>query len=325
MTLIPALLALTLAQTPPLAELSTERFVIRYTQRAEGSAKVLAREVEPMRDEVAALLGRDWPGVTEIRLGFDKEEYAALSLPGGRPPEWAQALAYPDRNLILLEAHSLTGPDGLRILKHELVHVALGRFATGWPRWLQEGLAMELTGERKWKLEQTATMTAAVTTKQLYRFSELTDGFPASAQGAEVAYAQSAAFVEFLRARNGRGAFLRLIERMEQGDNFEKAFGVAFYLPLSMEEDAFMRELPRRYPWWPVLLSGGSLLWALASLVMVVGYVRRRREVKRLRAQQFNLEVQYELLKALLLPQVANDDFAPELLTAPVWRVTTYQ
>mgnify|MGYP002349540977 CR=1 FL=1 len=310
MTFLAALLVVTAATPPPpppLAELSTPRFVIRYTQQAEGMARVLSRDVESMRDDVASLLGRDWPGVTEIRLGTGREQYEALALPGGPPPEWAIALAYPGRNVVLLEANSLLGPDGRKTLKHELVHVALGQFATGWPRWFQEGLAMELTGERQWRMEQFATMTTAVTSGRLYDFRQLEAGFPASAHGAEVAYAQSAAFVEFLRQRNGRGAFLRLIDRMAQGDNFEKAFGVAFYVPISIEEAAFFRELPRRYPWWTVLLSS-SALWAAMSVLLVVGYFRRRREVRALRARQAALEVKYELSKALLLRPVMNDD-----------------
>lgn len=326
-TLLPVLLALSVASAPATRELTTPRFRIVYTERAEGSARVLARELEPMRDEVAALLGRDWPGVTEVRVGFDHDEYEALSLPGGPPPEWAIALAYPRQNIVLFEAHSLTRPEGTQTLKHELVHVALGAFSDDWPRWFQEGLAMELTGERKWQLEQVATLTRAVTQHLVYDFDELSDGFPQSADAVDIAYAQSAAFVEFLRARHGSQAFNRLLERMAQGDHFERAFGVAFSMPLSMEEDAFKRELPKRYPWWPLLLSGGTIVWALLSVLLTVGWVRRRREVKILRARQLELEIQYELFKAMMFRPVANDDLALEELLPMrgprAWRVET--
>jgi hypothetical protein len=324
--LVSALLALSMAATPPpTRELSTPRFRIVYTERAAGSAQVLARELEPMRDEVAGLLGRDWPGVTEVRVGFDHDEYEALALPGGPPPEWAIALAYPRLNIVLFEAHSLTRPEGSQTLKHELVHVALGQLGGDFPRWFQEGMAMELTGERKWQLEQVATLTRAVTQNLVYEFEELTDGFPHSADSVEIAYAQSAAFVEFLRARHGSAAFNRLIERVAQGDNFEKAFGIAFYVPLSMEQDAFKRELPKRYPWWPLLLSGGTIVWALLSVLLTVGWVRRRREVRILRARQLQLEIQYELFKAMMFRPIANDDITLEELL-PVrgpraWRV----
>lgn len=333
MNLLAPLVALSLAVAPPpsaevpfdsmpssgletsgplqTASISTKRFRIVHTPRAKGSAQVLARELEPLRDDIAALLGRDWPGVTEVRVGFGREEYDALSLPGGAPPPWAIALAYPGRNIILVEAHSLTTLDGPLTLRHELVHVALGQFGQGWPHWFQEGLAMELTGERKWQLEQVATLTRAVTQDRVYGFDELTERFPHSQEGVDIAYAQSAAFVEFLRARHGSGAFQRLIDRVSQGDNFEKAFGAAFWVPLSMEEEAFKRELPRRYPWWPLLLSGGTVVWAVMSLLLVLGWARRRREVKALRARQLRVETIHEAARALLGKGSVNDDVDP--------------
>jgi hypothetical protein len=290
------------------SELTTARFRIVYTPRAKASAQILARELESARDEIAALLGSDWPGVTEVRLGFGREEYEAFALPNLRPPSWAIALAYPGRNIVLVEAHSLVTPEGPLTLRHELVHVALGQFGKGWPHWFQEGLAQELTGERKWKTEQIATLTRAVTTDRVFDFDDLTERFPSYPSDVEIAYAQSAAFVEFLRARHGTHAFQRLITRVGQGDNFEKAFGVAFYLPLSMEEDAFKRELPRKYPWWPLLLSGGTLVWVVSSVLLVMAFFRRRKVVKALRAEQLRVETLHEAAKALLRASPVNED-----------------
>lgn len=351
MTSLAPLLALSLAVAPPpggdvpwepipsagietsgplqTEAISTRRFKIVFTPRAKGSAQVLARELEPMRDDIATLLGRDWPGVTEVRVGFGREEYEALSLPGGAPPPWAIALAYPGRNIMLVEATSLTTLDGPLTLRHELVHVALGQFGKVWPHWFQEGLAMELTGERKWQFEQVATLTRAVTQDRVYDFDEISERFPQAQESVDIAYAQSAAFVEFLRARHGSGAFQRLIDRVEQGDNFEKAFGAAFWVPLSMEEEAFKKDLPRRYPWWPLLLSGGTVVWAVMSILLVMGWARRRREVRELRARQLKVETLHEAARRLLGGAPANEDDAFEYLpyagTQTPWVVNIVQ
>ncbi len=296
------------------SELRTARFKIVYTPRAKGAAEYLARDLEAVRDDIAALLGRDWPGVTEIRLGFGREEYEALSLPGGRPPSWAIALAYPGKNLVLVEAHSLVSGDGPLTLRHELVHAALGQFGSVWPHWFQEGLAQELTGERKWHVQQIATLTRAVTQDRVFYFDDLTAHFPSLPDDVEIAYAQSVAFVEFLRDRHGSIAFQRLIERVQGGDSFEKAFGVAFYLPLSMEEEAFREELPRRYPWWPLLLSGGTLVWVGTSVLVVLAWIRRRQAVNALRTEQLRVETLHEAAKSLLGLTAANDDASWEPL-----------
>lgn len=308
------------------SELRTERFRIVHTPRAKGAAEYLARDLEAVRDDIAKLLGRDWPGITEIRVGFGREEYEALALPGGHPPSWAVALAYPGKNIVLVEAHSLVNGEGPLTLRHELVHAALGQFAQGWPHWFQEGLAQELTGERKWHVNQVATLTRAVTQDRVFFFDDLAAHFPKSADDVEIAYAQSAAFVEFLRDRHGPLAFRRLIDRMEGGDVFEKAFGVAFGLPLSMEEDAFRRELPRRYPWWPLLLSGGTLVWIGTSGLVVLAFIRRRRVVKALRAEQLRVETLHEAAKSLLGLTASNDDFVwePQTWEGP-WVVNVVQ
>ncbi|MEW6433777.1 MAG: peptidase MA family metallohydrolase [Myxococcota bacterium] len=301
--------------------ITTTRFRIVFTPRAKGAAEFLAKEIESIRDEVATTIGRDWPGVTEIRLGFGREEYEALALPGGVPPSWAVALAYPDRNIVLVEAHSLVQDDGQTTLRHELVHAGLGQLGTGWPRWFQEGLAQELTGERRYRLEQYATLARAVAIDRVFRFQDLAQGFPSRPEDVEIAYAQSAAFVAFLKERHGAEAFGTLIDRVGAGDAFEKAFGIAFRSPLSVEEKAFHGELPIRYPWWPLLLSGGTALWAVMSLLVVVAWVRRRQQRAVRRAEMIRVEHLEEIARAIALRAARpdNDERSIEEWLLPPW------
>ncbi len=321
MTLLAPLLSLLIAVAPPpqvedvppppmpssgtsaglvTGSLDTPRFHLVYTEQAKGAALTLSRQIERIRDEVAVAVGRDWPGVTEVRLGFGREEYEGLSLPGAPPPSWAVALAYPEQNIVLVETHSLVQGDGQLTLRHELIHVALGQLGHGWPHWFQEGLAMELTGERRFRVTQFATLSRAVSLDRVFRFEDLTVGFPRYADDVEIAYAQSAAFVEFLRDRHGSAAFGTLIDRVQAGQPFEQAFGVAFHSPLSVEERQFRSELPRRYPWWPLVLSGGSLVWAASSVLMVAAWVRRRKQVAVVRAEQARVEHLEDVSQALL-------------------------
>lgn len=295
-------------------ELRTARFRIVHTPRAAGAAAFLAKDIETIRDEVGALLGGDWPGVTEVRLGFGRDEYEALAPPGQHPPSWAVALAWPEFNVLLVEAHSLVQGDGQVTLRHELVHVALGQLGRGWPRWFQEGMAQQLTGERRFRVEHFTVLTRAVTQDRVFRFEDLSEGFPRYPDDVAIAYAQSVAFVDFLRERHGGRAFRVLLDRVAAGDAFEKAFGVAFHSPLSVEEQAFREELPRRYPWWPLLLSGGTLLWVFGAGLLVVGFVRRRRAFRAWRAEQLRVESLQELGRHLLGATPANDDASWEYL-----------
>ncbi len=295
------LIAVALLALPPTGELSTARFRIVHTQAATGAAKALSQQIEPLRDQIQQVLGRDWDGITEVRLGMGRQEYEALALPGGAPPSWAVALAYPDENIILIDAHSLVKGDGQSTLRHELVHVALGRLGRSWPRWFHEGLAQQVTGEQHYSVTQYSTLARAVSTDRIFRFEDLAEGFPDLPADVEIAYAQSAVFVAWLHDRYGPAGFGALVDGVHAGEPFETAFGKAFHTSLSQEEKAFAAELPGRYPLWPVIATG-TTMWVALSAMVVWAYFRRRRHVIALRAEQ--------------AAQEAADDAAARILAA---------
>lgn len=282
--MIAPLLALLLtAGVPATQELPTARFKIVHTERATAAAHLLAQEIEGRRDEIAKSLGRDWDGTTEVRLGWDREEFEALAL--SPPPSWAVALAWPEQNVMLVEAKSLVKSDGQQTLRHELVHIALGRLGERWPRWFHEGFAQHLTGERLFSVEHYTTLARAVSADRVFKFDDLTAGFPDQPADVEIAYAQSAAFVKFLFERHKPAAFGELVDGLERGETFEIAFAKAFHTSLNLEERKFREELPGRYPFWPIVTTGTGL-WTFASLLVIFAWWRRKKHVTLLRAQQ---------------------------------------
>ncbi|MBE2250273.1 MAG: hypothetical protein IAE78_12070 [Myxococcus sp.] len=305
----------------------SERFHLVASVRAEQPARALAPELEALRDEVAALIGTDWTGRTEVRVALGREEYDAMALPGPRPPGWAVALAWPAANVILVDARSIASAEGKTTLRHELVHIALGRLGSGWPRWFQEGVAQMVTRERQFKSGHYSTMAIAIATDRLYDFDALSDGFPERPQDVEVAYAQSAEFISFLYARHGPVRFGELIELVGQGVVFEQAFARAFHTSLSLEEAAFKQHIALRYPWWPVIFMSGTLVWVGGALLMTFGFLRRRRAVAAHRQNQLRLEQLEDTAVILLgtLPYAVNDDAGPVIDPLPglPWRVTS--
>ena len=259
-----------------VGEVSTPRFRILYTAKAEGSARQLATTIESVRDGFMGVLGRDWPGVTEIRVGVGRAEFEALALPGGAPPGWAVALAYPAHRIVLLNALTMTGPEGQVTLRHELAHVALGQLARNWPRWFQEGLAQTLTGEN-FSMTHYAALFRAVTQEKVFRFEHLADSWPDLPSDVEIAYAQSAAFVAWLSARHGPEGMGRLVDEVATNQPFEQAFGKAFHTSLWVEELAWRDGMATRYGWLP-LTTSSSLLWLGATGLVVAAYVRRRQQ-----------------------------------------------
>ena len=257
-------------------EVDTARFHILYTARAEGAARQLASTIEGIRDAFGGVLGKDWPGVTELRVGVGRQEFEALALPGGAPPGWAVALAYPTHRIVLLNALTLAEPEGMVTLRHELAHVALGQLAPRWPRWFQEGLAQNLTGEH-YSMAHYTTLFSAVTQEKIFRFEHLEEDWPDRPVDVELAYAQSAAFVAWLAARQGPEGMGRLVDEVATGQPFEQAFGKAFQSSLWVEELAWRDGLAARYGWLP-LTTSSSLVWLGATGLVVAAWVRRRQQ-----------------------------------------------
>jgi len=295
-----------------VGEVVTPRFRLLYTVKSEGSARQLAANIEAIRDGFVSVLGRDWPGVTEIRVGVGREEFEALALPGGAPPGWAVALAYPSHRIVLLNALTMAGPEGMVTLRHELAHVALGQLARGWPRWFQEGLAQNLTGEN-WSMTHYTALFSAVTQEKIFRFEHLHDAWPDLPSDVELAYAQSAAFVAWLSARHGPEGMGRLVDEVATGQPFEQAFGKAFKSSLWVEELAWREGLAARYGWLP-LTTSTSLLWLGMTGLVVAAYVRRRKQKEEHLAQmeaqdvaeeaamRTSLEAELAQQRALLVP-----------------------
>lgn len=258
-------------------ERRTARFRVLHTERTRKAAAQLAERLEAERDAFVAILGRDWPGITEVRLGAGRAELEGLALPGGRPPSWAIALAYPSHGIILLDALQLSSAEGNETLRHELAHVALGGIGAGWPRWFQEGLAQHLTGERT-SLAHYTTLFGAVHGERILAFDDLTQGWPERPIDVELAYAQSASFVGWLSERHGGAGLGAILDHVAAGAPFPIAFARAFETSLRLEEEAWRETLPARYGWMPWVMVGSSAL-SLAALLCVVGFVLRRRRL----------------------------------------------
>lgn len=281
-------------------ELRTERFRLLYTEKSKGSAEHLAQRIEEARTDFRNVLGRDWPGEMEVRVGLGREELQALALPGSQLPTWAEALAYPAHGILLLNAASLAGPEGDQVLRHELAHVALGRLAQGWPRWFQEGFAMHVAGERLSVSRYTALF-RAIRLDRVFPFEDLETRWPDRPSDVEIAYAQSESFFAYLLDRHGPAGFSRLLDAMAAGEDFRAAFATAFKVTFNDEERTFREGLPRRYGWLPITVTS-SLLWIGAAGLCVVAYLRvrvvKRRRLEAMEEEELAEEAARRILEA---------------------------
>lgn len=202
-------------------------------------------------------------------------------------------LAEPSRRRVLLFAQALQArPYRLRsVLVHEFCHLlcaeVTARAEVAPPRWLDEGIAMWVSGEwdlgLEWRANHAALIADAATAGTLLSLRELDGGFP-SGPFFHLAYAQSLSFVEFLLGREGEEGLRRLLLALDADLDPDVALGRVYGLSLDEAEKEWRDTLGRRG--WLRWLPSERVLWGFAwtslSLLVIVGFVRYRLRLRRL-------------------------------------------
>ncbi len=244
------------------------------------TARLLASHADASVPKLAAALGI--PSGPTIEVFIAPTQQAFQTLQPGRPPEWADGTAWPQRGLIYLRSPDIRpGFDEplTQVLDHELVHIILGRsFAPRpVPHWLQEGAAQLLA--RQYKPELTDRLAEGLLGDSLLSLDELTGSFPASGPRARLAYAQSADLVAYLQNTYGADTLSRVTLGLAAGNSVDESLRNATGAT-STQLDRAWRERLSSSPMWLKPLVDDSTLFAFAGIVFVVGgvLVRRRRQ-----------------------------------------------
>jgi len=242
--------------------------------RAPGSFVRIARE-----------LGGEIDPEIRIRVGRGPDEMRALAPPGAPPPDYAVGVAYPGLGLVLLTLTapgSWQAPDLGRVLDHELSHIALFRKAGGrtraLPRWFVEGVAIHQAREQS--LARIQALGGAAFGRGPIPWDRLSRSFPRRHHRVNLAYAQSADMVAYLRrGDDGERRFRKVIARVADGMTFPDAVARTYLAPLTVIEREWRDDLQRRFRLWPAGLTGGFLGFA-ALLLVLMGVWRRRRKAR---------------------------------------------
>lgn len=202
-------------------------------------------------------------------------------------PRWAAGLAVPAKGFILLRSPlQLTDLSTFHsVLVHELTHIylyqAVGR-RLKLPLWLEEGLAMHASNQGG--LGLTGVMAKGVLLNKLIPFADLNNRFPARAEDAGLAYAQSFYLISHILKNHGKKSIPKLIRAMVHAKDISGALHQTIGKGLFALETEFTESMESRFSWIAVLTATGAL-WVLISLVAAVGLVaRRRRQLAQIKA-----------------------------------------
>ncbi len=270
------------AVLPPLPEgfrtVSAGWIEFAYHPSIRSRIEPLLAAAEGVRAELAEQLGQSVLNRVHVRVGRTTGEMRKLAPRGAGYPEYASGVAYSEIGLVLLtEEPRFPGErhDLLEVFRHELAHIALYDAVAGKPvpRWFNEGFAVHASGEAV--ASRLQTLWTATLAGNLLPLRDLTTSFPADANKASVAYAEAADLVRYLLRTHEAHRFRALVERVRDGESFERALGDAYATDLASFEYEWRQEVARRYTFWPVLFSG-TTIWAVALVLIVWGYRRRK-------------------------------------------------
>jgi len=242
-----------------------------------------------------------------IRVARNPREMRAMAPYGYPPPDYATGVAYSQWGVILLtmSAPETWQPPELEVvLVHELSHVALYRAVLGnsVPRWFNEGVAIHQSEVRL--LPRMESLLRAAAQRSMLRLSELDDRFPNRPHEVNVAYAQSADVVGFLRRTdNDERRFHRMIESLREGETFDTALASAYGWTRIGLERQWRESLRTRYRIVPALFAG-STIWVAAAILVVFAY-RRRRRYHHTKLQQMAYREELEALRLTSEPPPA--------------------
>lgn len=205
---------------------------------------------------------------------------------GPSAPEWGSAIAFPDEQRTVLHGRSASSQAGdpIRVLRHELAHLALHEALPDAeiPRWFDEGYASLVAGE--WGRDELIALQLALAARRGGSLVALDSAFAGGAVRAEAAYALATRAVIDLAALDPARGLTLLFDYWRNDRRLEVAVRRAYGITLSGFEVQWAERTRRRYG---ALAIATDLGLAGIVLLVVLGplwWSRRRRDRRRLAA-----------------------------------------
>ena len=225
------------------SERETGHFVLHYEgkQSSEALRAQILSTLESHYSELAGEFGIEPRASIRVIL-YTNQAFFDVT----QAPSWTGALN--DGKLrIPIQGLETVSPDLRRILKHELAHSFVNQISMGrCPHWLNEGIAQ--------MLEPRSVATRGLRLSQLFKLDReiplntLERGFLSfTGAEAELAYDESLASAEYIRAQYGMSDIIRLLQKIGQGDSTEAAMRSTIHCDYRQLQSEIAEALVRQF------------------------------------------------------------------------------
>jgi len=220
----------------------------------------------------------DWQGTATI-VWLD--EQAFMERTNFRPEHTSAAADWRNAEVLINSGAWLRSPleERQTTMTHEVAHLLIGQLAGGpdLPLWANEGLAMHLAGQ--WRIEDYVALAQTHASTGLPSLEWLEHRFPDNAPSRQLAYQTSFLAVSALARIEGEDEgvtrLLQILRYPETANPLTQRLRAPEYLRRVEAEMA--TQLGTRLIAGVIAVSGSGLLLLVASVLVIVAYVKVRR------------------------------------------------
>ena len=228
-----------------------------------------------------AAMNDTFPGLPRPRarvllaIAPDERRFREWAGPGA--PEWGAAVTIPaDHRIVMQGSAAGSGAgDPVRVLRHELAHLALHEYLGDLPpRWFDEGYASYSAGE--WRRDDVLSANVALLVRGVPPLDSLNALFHGTAGEADAAYALAYRAVADLAERDPSRGLTLFFGYWRASGNMDSAIRQAYGMTFDAFAARWHARAARRYG----LLAGAAnltLVLAVMGLIIVPLYVMRVR------------------------------------------------
>jgi len=303
------------ASHPALAQVIPHRLQGgRFTVIAYNSDSLLAASL------LRSALTRDtFPGLPRpqakilISIAPDRDTFRQWI--GPNAPEWGSAFAFPAERRIVMQGRSAPSDAGdpIRVLRHELAHLALDEVMGDLPpRWFDEGYASWAANE--WDREAVIAANVGLALGGFRTLASLDSGFASGTRRAEASYALAYRAVAELAAIDENRGLELLFRYWKAEGSLNVALRQAYGLTYEGFQKRWIDRTRRRYG--ALALFTDMTLGALVLVLLVTPLflLRRRRDRERLaRMRAADAEAERRERESAIAALIrGGDDASPE-------------
>ncbi len=262
---------------------SRDRVLVFYRPEDAAYCRNVAEIIIRAREEIAFDFGCFDSETVSVYLAPSKKAF--LDMAAGSLPEWAGAFAVPGNEAMVIKSPRWHNDDAFeQTIVHELTHLMLHSCLRGAsaPRWLDEGLAVFYSKDKRWNTA--STLSKALASHSLIPLEQIDAVLEYRRSKADLAYHQSYSAVLYLLQTYDVDALRRLLDGLRRRRPLDECFLEAVGSTYAGFE-AEWRSYIAAHEKWVWFYEIDDYLWLLIFLLACTAFVLRIIRNRRIRRE----------------------------------------